>query len=312
MKRNLFLLFLIFIGNGMYAQYTEIINSKRPGFSESPYAIGTNVYQIETGFFYRSNKNPSLLSRPKTYGSELYFRYGKLKERLEFDLNMAYQNDEVRSPNGSSFNIDGISQMTIGAKYLLYQKEYTNKSKEIRSWKRRIAFDKKRLIPTIGVYVGVHTNFVGKDYKRDGLSYKGAVLLQNDFNDRLVLLTNLIVDDFSSENENYSYIVTMTYALNMEWSYFIENQGQYQDKFSPQYQFGTGVAYLVNENLQVDASFRSNFLDKYSNSFFGAGVAWRLDRHEDALIYKNTPTKKIKKTPGRKGFFSRLFGKKRK
>ncbi len=312
MKRIIILFFLIFIENGVYAQYTEIINSKRPGFSESPYAVGTNVYQIETGFFYRSNKNPSILARPKTYGSELYFRYGKLKERLEFDLNVAYQNDEVQSPFGSNFNIHGISQMTIGAKYLIYQKEYQDKSKEIRSWKRRIAFDKNRLIPTIGAYVGVHTNFVGKEYKQDGLSYKAAILLQNDFNDRLVLLTNLIVDQFTSENEYYSYIVTMTYAMNMEWSYFIENQGQYQDKFAPQYQFGTGIAYLVNENLQIDASFRSNFLDKYANSFFGAGFAWRLDRHEDSFIYKNAPTSKVKKSSGRKGFFSRLFGKKRK
>ena len=234
MKRYLLLLFIILAGNGIYAQYTEIINSKRPGFSESPYSIGTNVYQVETGFFYRSNKNPDLLARPKTYGSELYLRYGKLKERLEFNLNMAYQNDEVKSPFGSNFNIHGISQMTLGAKYLLFQKEYTDKSKEIRSWKRHIAFDKKRLIPAVGVYLGVHTNFVGKEYKQDGLSYKGAVLLQNDFSDRLVVLSNLIVDRFGSEHENYSYIVTMTYALNMEWSYFLENQGQYQDNLNRQ------------------------------------------------------------------------------
>ena len=39
------------------AQYTETINSKRPGFSESPFAVGKRVYQLETGLFYQNSEN---------------------------------------------------------------------------------------------------------------------------------------------------------------------------------------------------------------------------------------------------------------
>jgi hypothetical protein len=307
MKRVFLLLLTLFCLQIANAQYTEIINSKRPGFSESPYSIGTNVYQFETGFFYRNSDNPSILSNPNTYGSDLLIRYGKFSEKLEFDLNIAYQFDEVKNPVGDNYHIHGLSDLTFGAKYLIRQQEFADRSKEIRSFKKRYAFDWKRLIPSIGVYAGVHTKFISKDYKADEMSYKMALLLQNDFTDRLVVLTNLIADKYTTDDEFYKYIVTMTYAIDQNWSFFIENQGRYQDKFSPQYQFGSGLAYLVNENLQIDAAARTNFFDNYTYTYFSTGFAWRLDRHRDSLILTNSP----KQTNGssKKGFFGRLFGK---
>lgn len=306
MKRVFLLVLAIFTIQIASSQYTEIINSKRPGFSDSPYSVGTNIYQFETGFFYNNSDNPLYTSPSNTYGGELLFRYGKFSEKLEFDLNLAYQIDELsHHPNG---HINGISDLTIGAKYLLRQQEFTDKSKEIRSYKRRMAFDWKRLIPSIGVYAGVHTKFVSKDYKEDDISYKLALLLQNDFTDRLVVLTNLIADKYTTDDEFYKYIVTMTYAINEQWSFFIENQGRYQEKFAPKYQFGTGLAYLINENLQIDASARTNFFDDYSYYYFSTGVAWRLDRHYDTFIMKDAPNQTTGKKKKRKGFFGRLFG----
>lgn len=323
MKRVSLLLIFILTTQFCKAQYTEIINSIRPGFSESPYSIGTNVFQFETGFFYRSSNNESLMARPTIFGGDLFFRYGKFKERLEFNANISYQRDEVIGELDSRYHVKGISDLTIGAKYLFYEQGYADKSKEIRSWKRRIAFDKKRLIPSLGVYAGVHTNYFVKESfltkdsfidslsYEDGFSYKGAILLQNDFTDRLVVLTNLIADRISSKNQFYSYIVTMTYAINQEWSFFIENQGKYKKEYSPEYQFGTGLAYLFSTDLQLNTSLRTNFFEDYSYLYFATGISWRIDRHRDEIIYKNSPKKKIKKNPNRKGFFSRLFGKNR-
>ncbi|MFO7674461.1 MAG: transporter [Lutibacter sp.] len=312
MKNALFLIVFLSSFQLITAQYTEIINSKRPGFSESPYGVGTNVYQFESGMFYNSSNDKSLGANAKTLGGELFFRVGKFKERLEFNANVAYQRDEFNNDPNPNYRIKGISDLTVGAKYLFYQQEFSDKSKEIRSWKRRTAFDKKRLIPSVGVYGGAHLNFLGKDYKsEEGISYKGALLLQNDFSDRLVLLTNLIADNITSEDKYYSYIVTMTYAINQNWSYFIENQGKYYNDYAPNYQFGTGIAYLVTENLQLDASARTNFFDDYSYVYATAGFAYRLDRHKDSFVYKNAPKETKSKSPNRKGFFSRIFKKNR-
>ena len=309
MKRVILLLLFFSLTQIINAQYTEIINSKRPGFSESPYSIGTNVFQFETGLFYKTSNNETILSRPNTIGGELFFRYGKFREKLEFNAKVTYQRDEILNnpPEANSF-IRGISELTIGAKYLIYEQKYTDKSKEIRSWKRRVAFDKKRFIPSVGAYVGVNTNFLGDGFKENELSIKGAVLLQNDFSDRLVLLTNLIADKILSDSNEYSYIATMTYALNYKWSYFIENQGIFEKGFAPKFHFGTGIAYLFSNNLQLDASVRTNFFDDYSFLYSSIGAAWRIDRHSDGIVPKTQLTKQKSRKKG--NIFSRLFKKK--
>ncbi len=308
MKR-FFVVFLII--SAVYtssAQYTEVINSKRPGFSESPYSIGTDVFQFETGLFYKSSSNEYLTAYPNTYGGELFFRYSKFLEKLELDVKITYQSDEVKNPFGPNYRIGGLSELTIGGKYLIYEQKYTDKSKEIRSWKRKMAFDKKRLIPSVGVYVGVNTNFLGNDYKEDNLSFKAAVLLQNDFTDRLVLLTNIIADKISSQNNYYSYILTMTYAINQNWSFFVENQGVFKSTDAPKFHFGTGAAYLFSEDLQIDASIRSIFFQNYSFAYSSLGVAWRLDKHQDKLVRDNSVNAKSGKSYRKKGnFFSRIF-----
>lgn len=304
MKRVLLALIILISFQDINAQYTEIINSKRPGFSESPYSVGTGVYQFETGLFYKHNNSESLLAYPNTFGGELFFRTSHFFDRLEINLNVAYQADEVKNPFGDNFNINGISDFRFGAKYLIYQQEYTDKSKEIRSWKKRTSFDKKRLIPSVAIYGAVNTNLLSEDYKAEGVSFKGAVLLQNDFSDRLVLLTNLIVDDISGASMEYLYIVTMTYALSQNWSFFVENTGKFETGFSPEYELGTGIAYLISPNLQVDASIRTNIFDDYSYIFAGTGLSWRLDRHQDPEMPSQTTQSKTKK-----GFFSKIFGK---
>jgi len=334
MKRVVLVFFLLFLFQKANSQYTEIINSKRPGFSESPYSIGSNVYQIESGFFYSKSDNTDFRANPKTYGGTAFLRIGKFSEKFEINAKIDYTFKEANTKNfvahmdplyefGNTIPVilndkTGFNELTIGAKYLLYQQEYTDKSKEVRSMRRRMAFDKKRLIPSVGVYLGVHTDFLlSNDYKDQEMSYKGALLLQNDFSDQLVVLTNLVADNISTDDKNYSYIVTMTYAMNMLWSFFIENQGKYQKHYAPQYQFGTGLAYLFTENLQLDASIRTNFFEDYSYTYLAAGFAWRLDRHVDQIIYTdNTPKLNIKNKPrkrkkNKKGFFSRIFGKKK-
>jgi hypothetical protein len=320
MKKLLILLFLFLNIQEITSQYTEIINSKRPGFTESPYSIGTNVYQFETGLFYKSSNNTTINGIPNSIGSNLFFRYGKFLEKLEFNTIITYQKDEIynarnfTNSNKSTLNIKGISQLTIGAKYLFYQQKYTDKTKEIRSWKRKMAFDKKRLIPSVGVYAGVNTNFLGPDFKDEGISYKVALLLQNDFSDRLVVLTNIIADKITSNFNYYSYLISMTYAINNKWSYFIENQGIFNKQNTSKYNFGSGAAYLYSDDIQLDASIRTNFFDDYSFIYASVGISWRIDKHHEKLVSKEKSnpltTKNKKRRKRRKGnIFTRIFNK---
>ncbi|GAB1309523.1 hypothetical protein KH5_22060 [Urechidicola sp. KH5] len=294
-----------------FAQYTDIINSKRPGNSESPYSVGTDVLQIEGGVFFGQSDSDDTWAIVDPVGISTFIRYSKFMERLEVNANITYASSKLQFNNifKSYRNISGISELTVGAKYLIYQQEYADKSKEIRSWKKRTEFDKKRLIPSVAAYVGLNTNFLSEGYKMEKISPKAAILLQNDFTDRTVVLTNLIADYIGTERSVYSYIITLTHALNMQWSVFVENQGDFYG-FKSEFEFGAGAAYLYSPDLQLDVALRGNFSQVDSGFTAGLGASYRFDWHEDQMIEVDENGQKAKKKEG--GFFSKLFKKKKK
>ncbi len=310
MKQLIFIGLLIFCFTTSFAQYTEIINSKRPGFSESPYGVGTNVFQVETGVFYQDNQVSETFDTKNSLGANLFLRYGKFLENLEINLDISFQNDNriFNNIHTSTFNVNGISRLTFGAKYLVYNQKFTDNSKEIRSWKKRTAFDIKRLIPSVGVYVGVNTNFLGEAFKEEGLSPKAAILLQNDITNRFIVLTNLIADKIGQNNSEFGYILTATYALNERWSVFGEQQGVFKKVTTNEFQFGAGTAFLYSNNLQLDVSARANFVGDDTDIYFGLGGSWRLDKHKKYTTKGGEEGLKGKKEGT---FFSRLFKKKK-
>ncbi|PIE49948.1 MAG: hypothetical protein CSA39_00010 [Flavobacteriales bacterium] len=298
-----------------HTQYTELINSKRPGFSDSPFSVGTNVLQFEGGFFYKNQNNEK--DHIKSFGSDLMVRYGKFFKRLEMNLNVRYQHDDVTFKD-TSFSMAGshLSQLNLGVKFLVYTPTYTDKSKEIRSWKKRHSFDWKRLIPAVAVYAGgnfpVTKNYVGGYYGKfikDSWSPKFAIYTQNNLSKKLVFIANLVADKLFTEERENSYILTATYSFNEKWSVFAEHQGFFKKNIPNDYQYGGGLAYLFNRNLQVDLAART-INDRDGTTFsVNTGLSWRLDRHKDDYIIVDAYGNKTK--PRKKSnFFSRLFSKK--
>lgn len=316
------LLVLIAFVHFTNAQYTEVINSRRPGFSDSPYSVGTGIYQVEGGLFYKNVGNylyyDTELDRGVSYGStsfgtDIMLRTGQFLEKLEFNLDMAVltENRDYSRPADSSASGFGFSKLTLGAKYLVYKPEYTDKSKEIRSWKKRHSFDKRRLIPAVGVYAGLNTNLLTDLYKNpDGISPRFAVFTQNDLSERLIVLFNFIADyAFTDQSEN-SYILTVTYALTEQFSVFGENQGFFRKNVPNDFQFGAGGAYLINKDMQADLSARMILDERGDNTYIiGGGLSWRLDRHKDKLIVNKTNNDEEGVAKPKRGFFNTItFG----
>ena len=294
------------------AQYTNVINSNRPGFSESPYSVGTSIYQLETGFFYNTSKIVRTFTIPNSFGYNMVFRTSFFNEKLEFNTNFTLQSDKVAFKNvfTSSYNTTGISDFSFGAKYLVFQQEFEDKSKEIRSWKKRQAFDWKRAIPSVAVYLGINTNLVNDIYKLEGVTPKIGVLLQNNLSNDLNVVSNFFIDNIGSNYTELSYIVTGTYAVNKDWSAFLEYQGT-RNKYQVNNNFGTGVAYLFSRHFQVDASTRLNFNGKTTAFYTGIGFSFRLDRYIPTFDEVDDRGNKIIKTEitptKKKGLFGRFL-----
>ena len=204
MQRLLAIFLLLFCFQLTGAQYTELINSRRPGFSESPFSVGTDVLQFEGGLFYRdiNDRGTSVTS----YGSDIMIRYSKFLEKLEVNLHTTFQHDDIdfsdafimADPTLEDASKFGIGRLTIGAKYLVYSPKYVDKSKEVRSWKRKMAYDWKRLIPAVAVYAGANLPigeyYIGGNFPKlvkEEFSPRIAIFTQNNFTDKFVFVTNL-------------------------------------------------------------------------------------------------------------------------
>lgn len=306
-------LILLFLTGVIYAQYTEVINSKRPGFSESPFGIGTKVYQIESGLFYQYDQNPNLFNVKKSRGLDLFLRSGFIWEKFEINANFKLQKDDIiqNTLTGNTNPIGGINQFTIGAKYLFYMPKYKDPSKEIRSWKRKMAFDWKRLIPSVGLYIGYNTNLVSSNYKAISSSPKAAILLQNDFSNRLILVTNIVGDYLTLKGKRtFGYIATITYSVTPQFSFFGEHQAMYSFN-SKKIDFGGGIAYLINKDYQLGLSVRTDHQFDYLNIYGAVGLSYRIDKHKDKLI-REKPNKdgSGRVQYKRESFFKRLFSRK--
>lgn len=314
-QKSKFLIFLFLVSfSSIYSQYTNVINSNKPGFSESPYSVGKGVYQFETNLFFRNTSIEPTFSTPSSFGVDLLFRTSFLSEKLELNTQISYQRDEIAFKNifTSSYYTNGLGRFTIGAKYLLFQQEYEDKTKEVRSWKRRNAFDKKRLIPSVAIYAGLNTDMVNDIYKTGSMSPKAGILLQNNLSSDFNIITNVFYDKIGTDFAEFSYIVTGTINISDRWSTFFENQTIFQ-KEQTNSNLGTGLAFLYSRNLQINASGRFLFEGKSQGFFAGLGVSYRIDKHKDSFKELDENGKEIKDSPiseynkRKNGFFNRLF-----
>jgi hypothetical protein len=292
-----------------YGQHTDEINSNRPGESMSAFAVGKKVIQVETGVFGIKESHDLQKYDANGFGMDLEVRYGAFMENLEFIADVQYVIETFNYPMQVVDKSD-FKQTVLGAKYLIYDpnKGY-KKEVNLYSWKANHKFNWHQVIPAVAVFAGA--NFTGNDnpyfFTPDAtISPKAAVILQNHLGDgSWVFLTNIIYNYIGTDYPSLSYILTLTKGINKNWSAFVENQGIKSDFYSDAVVRG-GAAYLINRNLQVDASISTNFKNTPSLLYGGVGVSWRSDsRYKEVRLLskeEEAAEKMAKKTKTKKGF----------
>ena len=305
MKLKLLVLFTFFFAfENNYAQHTDVINSNRPGESMSAFAVGKTVIQVESGVSYLSEKHNLLNYKATGLGLDFNTRYGFFREQLEAILEINYQNDNYTSEE-LSINRKGIKASTLGLKYLVYD-PFKNYEEEVNvySWKANHKFKWHQLIPAIAVYAGANLNFSSNPFlygkeEISRVSPKGMLITQNIFPGAWVFVTNIFVDKIGTNNQSIGYVATLTKGFNDQWSAYLENKAIDGDYYADGI-FSTGVAYLFNSNMQVDAYVSKNYKDTPALLFGGIGFSWRSDtNYKDVMI--RAPKKDKKKDKSKKG-----------
>jgi len=312
--KNILITGLFFIPQLFHAQYTDDINSNRPGETMSAFSVGKSVIQAEIGFYGINEEHNIQNYQASGFGTDLMLRYGLLMEKLELIADIQYQTQEFTTPF-TSFKKNDFKQTVLGAKYLIYDpfKNY-EKSVNIYSYKANRRFDWHQLIPAVSIFAGA--NFVFKDNPyafgsntltfasaESSISPKVMLITQNHFGDgRWVLVSNIIADYITTDYSGYGYVLTLTRGFNKQWSGFLENQGYKSDLYSDAIVRG-GAAYLLSANMQIDASISSNFKNTPSVLYGGVGFSWRYDtkyKEQQMQFGKEKKSKKSKKSKAEK------------
>ena len=312
--KNILITGLFFIPQLFHAQYTDDINSNRPGETMSAFSVGKSVIQAEIGFYGINEEHNIQNYQASGFGTDLMLRYGLLMEKLELIADIQYQTQEFTTPF-TSFKKNDFKQTVLGAKYLIYDpfKNY-EKNVNIYSYKANRRFDWHQLIPAVSIFAGA--NFVFKDNPyafgsntltfasaESSISPKVILITQNHFGDgRWVLVSNIIADYITTDYSGYGYVLTLTRGFNKQWSGFLENQGYKSDLYSDAIVRG-GAAYLLSANMQIDASISSNFKNTPSVLYGGVGFSWRYDtkyKEQQMQFGKEKKSKKSKKSKAEK------------
>ncbi|HQF48574.1 MAG TPA: transporter, partial [Flavobacterium alvei] len=201
-------------------------------------------------------------------------------EKLELIADLQYQyeylNPATAYPERSAFK-----QTVLGAKYLIYDpfKNY-EKNINVYSWKANHSFNWHQFIPAVSVFAGANITLKDNPYyfsPEAAISPKIALITQNHFGDGTwVFVTNIIADYIGTDYPSYGYGITLTKGFNRKWSGFIENQGYMSDFYSDAIVRG-GAAYLIHDDLQIDASISTSLKDTPSILYGGIGFSWRYD-----------------------------------
>jgi len=293
MLKNNFLFFVLVLisSYSTNAQYTETINSNRPGVSQGAFAVGRGVLQFETGLRYGQDEHNLLKYKTDLYGFDYSIRYGVFMEQLEFQFSGTYLYSNQTQTIGGQMRERSFSNFKsnfIGAKYLVYDpyKGRIFEKANIRSWKANRAFKWETLIPAISVYAGANILFGDNPYlpqNTGSLTPQAGIATQNNWG-KWVFVMNFIADKFTEDIPTYSGVFTLTRTLSRYFSIFAEYQAIKSDFYSDDLMRG-GAAYLFSDNLQVDLFGVVNFKDTPQRWQVGAGVSYRLDMHDiDEII----------------------------
>ncbi|PKA84037.1 outer membrane putative beta-barrel porin/alpha-amylase [Ulvibacter sp. MAR_2010_11] len=293
--RNILFLFLLIPFLNVSAQYTEELNSNRPGASLGAFSVGKKVLQFESGLSIGKEKHRLLQTETNAFIFDYSVRYGVWKEELEVSLMGEYQsntNTFLQFNPSEERKVSNFRSNTLGAKYLVYDpyRKMVLEGPNLYSWKANNKMQWKDLIPAVSVYAGANFDFTENPVDKltnpystseDGssISPKFVLSTQNNWIGGFVFVTNIIVDRITTDEPVYSYILTLTHTPTDWFSIFVENQGIKSDFYADQL-FRGGAAVLITENFQVDGSVIINFKDTPSRFYARVGASYRFDMHD--------------------------------
>lgn len=276
----LFLLSFLISTVSSQAQFSETIQSGRPGQSIVANTVGKGILQFQQGGVFSQSKTPGItlvngmigMHRPgylyqNRFTTENVIRYG-VTERIELNAAVNYDWDNhFGDKDILVLGVDGgyLSTFDIGGRINISQQE--------------------NVLPTMAVQarLGMGQTYHESDFELNDIEITAAFAWQLGANHGLTV--NLVpIFSINGFDDRYNYSVAYTWSFAQDWSLFVENYGGYTasdqiDSFFSTY-FDGGFAWVLNDNIQLDVlgGYGKNeiYFNEVQSFFVSAGVSWRI------------------------------------
>ena len=312
MDSKLFAFVLLFSGLFSFSQYTEVINSNRPGSSHGAFSVGVNVLQFETGISGQTLKHSNLNnSQIEGLNFNYVFRYGFLNEKLEvfLDGNIITRNildNNYMYDYYTDFTETIIGKQTIGFKYLFFD-PYKNKKwhgENVYSWNANRKIKLTDFIPAMSAIVGSNFNFDDR-IQYDDLFFNVRQPVHPDlFNDGIMRRVNFyqpeqtlspFVGIATQHHFKGRWVVVNNffYELGLKNSTF-PNNAEASEYSTINYLF-TITYNLQNPRWSIFGEFQTFKNKIYSDDLFKFGIANLISKNSQVDLnfggsFKTTPS----------------------
>lgn len=242
-----------------HGQFTEVLRTGRPGFTIGSFTVGKGYGQIQSGIdVFGSN----YASKEQTRGilTNTVFRFG-LGQTLEADMLVEYRSERIDS-SLSSTSRAGWSNIDVGVK-------------------KHLLVSRGRG-PDIGLQVRFRVPNTSKDYSGDQVAPKFIVVVGQQLSENVRLIFNG-GGEWDPQGGPYKsvYTINLQAPITESLGTFVEAAGSVKSGQND-ITFQTGMAWLLNQNLQLDVY--GSFGDNHGLRSFliSTGVSWRVGLSAEA------------------------------
>jgi hypothetical protein len=253
------LLFIFGISFEIQAQETDIespLVTDRPDATEASSTVGAGVLQIETGGFYNSFEENNFKMETLGYNTTLV-RYG-IFENVEFRLGWNFEETQFSSGGTKNPNVlSGFSPLLAGAKIDIAKED---------DWKPEIALIGHVFLPLTA----------GDDYKPETTGADFRFSLSHTLSEKSSIGYN-VGAQWGNDSPEIAYIYTLAYGYSITdaFGFYAEVYGDLPENNQANHFWDAGLTYLVNNNLQLDATVGSS-ITKGQDILLSAGLSYRI------------------------------------
>lgn len=235
----------------------EPLITDRPDVTESPFTVGKGNFQIESGASFINNSQNGLDITETVFNTSL-LRYG-LSNNFELRLGWDYININSKRDNLELFDATGFNPLLIGAKI-----DVTNEN----GW-----------VPQIGLLTHLRLPFTAaSEFKPEETGIEMIFAFNHTLNEKSGIGYNLgarVGDDRSLE---YIYSISYGRSLTEKIGVYGELYGFFPESNKAGHLWDAGITYLVNNNLQLDATIGTGFqgTNTDQNLLVSFGFSYRI------------------------------------